>query len=243
MNKPATLWLTRPQGDSERFAQELTEHGITSLIAPVMHVVPHPLAALPDTPHAILLTSRHAAHALASLPHEWHNLPVYCVGKSTANAATAHGCTNIIPGISDVLALLPHIAAQLGTGGQLLYLAGEYTSVNVVHLLGAQGIQVSTRIVYHAVANTSLYYEICEALAAGTITGVAFFSPRAAHITCELLQAANMTHTARGIDAFCFSLNVAAAAATLGWNALHTCHTPTRTAMRELIVSRAPKTL
>jgi len=115
--------------------------------------------------------------------------------------------------------------------------------VNVVHLLNTQGIQVSTRIVYHAVAHSSLNHEISDALTAGTITGVAFFSPRAAHITCELLEASNMAHAARGIDAFCFSLNVAAAAATLDWNTLHTCHTPTRTSMRELIVSRAPKTL
>jgi uroporphyrinogen-III synthase len=115
--------------------------------------------------------------------------------------------------------------------------------VDVAHLLGAQSIKVTTQIVYRAVAEPSLDATVREALAAGTITGVAFFSPRSAEIACTLMQVANLADTAKHIDAFCFSLNVATAAGKLAWKHLHACHIPTRHAMRELIVSHAAKTL
>lgn len=243
MAKHPLIWLTRPKADSASFAEVLSHDGIQSMIAPVLHTVPQPLSSSPSLPDAILLTSRHAAHVLASLPSAWHALPVYCVGGSTANVATEHGCTHIIAGGSNVLALLPRIASDLGDGAELLYFAGEDTSVDVVHLLAMHGVKVSTHIVYHAVAEHALSSELVEALATGRVTGVAFFSPRSAQIAYTLLQAANLAETAKTIDAFCFSMNVAAAAAKCAWRSIYTCHLPTRSSMHELIVSHTVKPL
>jgi uroporphyrinogen-III synthase len=166
----------------------------------MMHIVAHPLAAVPTPPAAILLTSRHAAHALASLPTLWRDLPVYCVGASTANAAMEHKCWHIIPGTSDVMTLLPRIADDLGENSQLLYLAGEDTSVDVAHLLAGRNVHVTHRITYRAVAEHHMSDAAREALTNGSITGVAFFSPRSAHITCALLQAENLADMAGSLD-------------------------------------------
>lgn len=243
MTKTPLIWLTRPKDDSVSVAAQLAERGIQTIIAPVVHIVPLPLSQLPQMPDALLLTSRHGAHALASLPSAWRALPVYCVGASTAMAATEHGCSQVIAGTSNILALLPRVAADLGEGGALLYLSGEDVSVDAAHLLGAQGVRVHTEIVYRAVAEPTLENNVQETLTAGSITGVAFFSPRSAEIACEQLNVAKLAHVTQTIDAFCFSLNVATAAAKLPWKNIHACHLPTRDAMLELIVSHATKTL
>jgi uroporphyrinogen-III synthase len=243
MAKSPLIWLTRPRDDSTAFAEELAVKHIASIIAPVMRIVQQPLAAIPAKPNAILLTSRHAAFALASLPTAWRSLPVYCVGRSTAQAASEHYCSNIHPGSSNVLSLLPKIVSDLGAGARVLYLAGEDTSVDVVHLLGAHGVHVTVHLVYRALAEHALDTPAQEALRNGTITAVAFFSPRSAHITADLIAHANLLDEAKRIEAFCFSPSVAVAARKLGWKHIHTCHTPTRYAMRELIISTAEKPL
>lgn len=232
------IWLTRPQEDSEALAAQLKQHGLESIIAPVMRIepiaikIPSPLA-----PAAILLTSRHACHALGSLPDTWRALPTYCVGTATATLARAAGCTNVIAGESDVLALLPQIVAALPKGAKLLYLAGEETRVDVAALLNAQQIETLKIICYRAIAATTLNDETIDALKNNRISGTALFSPRSAEIAQQLLRTHALTEQTAQIHAYCLSLPVAQAAGSLPWRTIRACHTPTLAAMVDLIVS------
>lgn len=235
------IWLTRPVEDSEHFAAELAYHDIPSLIAPVMHVVRKPLTDIPIRPDAILLTSRHAAHSLNELPMEWQSLPVYCVGASTANYAREYRFKNIVPGTSDIMSLLPRMIATMKPAQTLLYLSGEETRADIPSLLMAQDIRVHTLNVYTAVAEGSLPESLTHALQNNEINAVTFFSPRSAAIACRLLKDAGLAHVAPTITAYCLSLNVAQEAGALPWSNLHTCHTPTRRAMREMILSQRNK--
>lgn len=243
MTEPALLWHTRPTDDSATFADELAPLGIKSIIGPVLHIVQNPIAAIvADAPDALLITSRHATHALAALPTPWRSLPTYCVGNATAQAASSQGHTRIITGISDVKALLPRLAADLPKGSRVHYFAGDETRMDVKKLLAARGIEVTMQVVYHALAEASLTSGVHAALSVGHITGVALFSPRSARIASDLMEQAGLATSARDITAYCFSLNVAKEAARLPWAALHSCALPTRKAMRELIVSHHAKT-
>lgn len=238
MAKRPTIWLTRPQTDSESFAEELADIGVASIIGPALHVIPEPHPSLIATkPSALLLTSRHAAYALSELPPSWRSLPVYCVGASTAKTASEHGFSHVVPGVADVLALLPHIAADMKRGSGLLYLAGKDTRTEIGTLLSTFGITVTTVIVYSALAETRLPQDILTALTDGTINAVAFYSPRSAEIIGELMQRAGLLESAKKIHAFCLSLAVAATAGRTPWAAIHSCPAPTRHAMRELVVS------
>lgn len=239
-----SIWLTRPLEDSRSFATELRAHDITSIIAPVLHIARQPLPALAIAkPSALLITSRHAAHALAALPAEWRALPTYCVGEATERAATEQGCSNTITGSRDALALLPRITADLGSGSSVLYLAGDESRTDLAQLLTAQGVQVSTVVVYRAIAERGLGDDIRGALADKQVGSIVFFSPRSAEIACKLLKQAGLIDAARSIDAYCLSLAVAEAAGALHWRKIHACHVPTRDAMLNLIVSERNKTL
>jgi uroporphyrinogen-III synthase len=241
MDNTASIWLTRPEEDSRQFAAELAEHGITTRIAPVMHLTLRPMIELPSMPDALLFTSRHSTHVLGTLPQSWRALPVFCVGSATASYAREYGATHIIPGPSDILALLPRLMAQLPNGSLLHHFSGEETRIEIAPLLAAQEIRVARSIVYTAHPHHTLSDTIVADLSSGGIHGVVFFSPRSASITNTLLQNAGLTEITKGVHAYCLSMAVASAASALPWAGLHSCHLPTRIAMRDLILSHCAK--
>jgi uroporphyrinogen-III synthase len=243
MSNAARIWLTRPQLDSETQANLLGLHGIPSIISPVMRIEPlHAfLAADVGSIKGILITSRHAAHALSTLA-EFIHLPIFCVGAATAQKARDAGFKSIFHGTSDVLELIPLILQTLPRGASLLYLAGEETRVDVGVLLKPHGVQLEKRVTYTAHAATELSDELLDALRANVVCGVSFLSVRSAEIAIGLLKKYGITPHA--INAYCLSLPIAQAAAGLGWKSIHACAIPTLTAMHELIVSRsAPEVL
>ena len=242
MTETELLWHTRPTDDSVFFANELAPFGIKSIVGPVLHIAKKPVTSLvPRMPSAILLTSRHACHALAAMPTNWRGLPTYCVGNATAKAAAEHGFTRIISGNFDVQALLPRLSGEVASGSTVLYLAGDETRADVKNLLAARGIEVIMAVVYYAIAEAALDSNIHTALAEGRVGSVALFSPRTARISSELMQHAGVAEAARNITAYCFSQNVAEIAGQTPWAAIHTCPAPTRRAMRELIISHHAK--
>lgn len=227
------LWLTRPQEDSAALAAELATHGIASIIAPVVRIAPCPVS-LDERPDALLLTSRHAAHAL---PEAWHGLPVFCVGAATAEAVQARGYTAVTHGDGDALHLLPRITETLREGSHLLYLSGADTRHDISRLLAANGIRVSREIAYEAVAETALTPELRLALASGEVDGAVFFSPRSAQLACGLLKEEEFTESPARMDAYCLSLAVAEQAGCLPWRQLKVSHRPSRAAMVAMIAS------
>jgi uroporphyrinogen-III synthase len=242
MAETKLLWHTRPRDDSAFFANELAPFGIESIIGPVLQIMKKPVTSVVERmPNALLLTSRHACHALAAMPASWRALPTYCVGNATAKAATEHGFTRIISGTSDVQALLPRISGEVSSGSTLLYLAGDEIRADVKTMLAARGIDVTMAVVYYAIAEAALAEPVRTALAEGKIGGVALFSPRTARIAGELMHQAGLAEAARGVTAYCFSSNVAEMAASMPWAGVHTCQAPTRRAMRELIISHHTK--
>lgn len=232
-----TLWLTRPEADSEALAAELNALGIASIIAPVVRIETRDVL-LAEKPDALLLTSRHAAHALRA---DWADVPVFCVGSATAQAARDMGYRAVTHGPGDALHLLPRITEALPPGSSLLYLSGEDTRHDISRLLGANQIDVTRVVAYEAVAETSFPTALRLALEANSINGVVCFSPRSAHLACTLMKEEEFTASAPAIDAFCLSLAVAEEAAMLSWRSLHVCHTPNRASMLAMIAAHAQR--
>jgi uroporphyrinogen-III synthase len=231
------IWLTRPQEDSESLAAELA---LATIIAPVMRIAPRAIADFGTKPEGIILTSRHALPH--NLPEDWHNLPIYCVGESTAEAARNIGFSTIVEGGGDVMLLAARIADIVKPNTSLLYLSGEETRIDLPSLLAARDIPVHSLVTYDAVAETLLSDELIRAIKQGDVGGVVFFSPRSAALAAELLNKENLTACAKDIDAFCLSVAVAGAAGSLPWRSLKVAASPNNRAMLELIRSSAIQT-
>jgi len=237
MSGTPMLWLTRPAEDSARMAQALTAHAIPTLIAPLTSITTQAITAPLAMPDALLLTSRHACPALASLPAAWRALPTYCVGESTAAYAQKAGFSHTMTGSGNVLALLQLLAADLPAGAHVCYLSGEDIALDPAPLLASRRISIERIIAYTATAIPAIPTELGDALASQQLQGVVFYSARSVQIAASLLPA----HALQACDIYCLSLAIAAQAATLGGKRLLSAAHPTHESMMELLSTHAIK--
>jgi uroporphyrinogen-III synthase len=138
--------LTRPEAAGDRFAAELAA-AFGDRVAVLSSPLLQPLLLRPALPDAaaLVLTSetgvRAAAGYGAGLPRR-----AYCVGRRTADAASAAGFQAIsADGDADALVAL---ILRSGERGPLLHLHGRDTRGDVVPRLAAAGLPATGAVVY-----------------------------------------------------------------------------------------------
>ena len=214
------LLVTRPEPDGARTAAALRAQGHDVMLAPVLRVEPDPAADLGPGPWgAVLITSANAVRAVTAHPRkaELLALPVFAVGRRSAEAARAAGLADVVSadGNADDLARL--ILARLilvrapaaPPNHPLLYLAGEDRAADLAGALATHGIVVHTVVVYRAVAETALPAAVRDALAAGTVDGVLHYSRRSANALAALAMDADIGLKSLATRHYCLSAQVA----------------------------------
>lgn len=242
------LLLTRPREDSEQLAAQLEQDGIRCLIDPMLEIVPLAdaadrirLALTATPPQALCITSRHALPVMASLD-DCRALPLFAVGEQTIAAARALGFRRIHRStLADAAALTGCLRRQLiPENGSLLYVSGTHIRVDIGAELKNEGIEVRRVIAYDAQASHGLADHTIQALKAGHITAVAFYSPRTVRIFETLALHAGLTDCFTGITACCLSDAIAREARQLPWKQRNTSRKPDESAMRDLLRHHAP---
>jgi uroporphyrinogen-III synthase len=209
--------LTRPQEDSERTAAALRAKGHDVLIAPLLRVEPVD-AKLTTAWGAVIITSANAAVALATnaAREGLIKLPLYAVGKRTADAAREIGFTDIVTAGGDVRDLLRTIVARRADSkGPLLYLAGEDRSGDLIGDLTVRGIAAEMAVVYRA-ASAPFSGELIEALKERKADAVLHFSKRSAESYLAGAEAAQLTKPALAVVHYCLSAQIAEPLQTAG---------------------------
>jgi uroporphyrinogen-III synthase len=212
------LLITRPTEDAEPLAAVLAERGIETMLEPLMSVVDTD-APEPDLSgvQALLITSANGIRAFARRV-AGRDIAVCAVGDASARAAGDLGFGDVESASGDVEAL----AAMVKTGrdpgaGALLHVAGTDVAGDLSGLLEAAGFEIRRAVLYQARAAESLSAETREALTAGGLDGVLFFSPRTAALFAELVTAAGLSETCGEMNAYCLSPAVAEKAQILAW--------------------------
>jgi uroporphyrinogen-III synthase len=211
------LVVTRPEADGERTAASLRVKGHDVLLAPLMRVEALP-ADLAGTWGAVVITSGNAPVALASNPARdaLLKLPLYAVGRRSADAARAAGFMDLTSAGGDVRDLVQLIAERHADArAPLLYLAGEDRATDLIGELAAHGIAAEMRVVYRAV--TAPYPPtLVAALNDGMVDGVLHFSKRSAENYVAGAHAAGLAAPALQVRHYCLSDQVATALAEAG---------------------------
>ena len=192
--------LTRPQEDSERTATALRAKGHDVLIAPLLRVEAVD-AKLRTNWGGVIVTSAHAALALAQLAARdgLIKLPLYAVGKRTADASREIGFTDIVVAGGDVRDLVRTIVARRADEkGPLLYLAGEDRSGDLIGDLTVHGIAAEMAVIYRAVA-APFPVALIDALKAGAVDAVLHFSRRSAETYLAGAAAAQVAEAALAV--------------------------------------------
>jgi len=180
------------------------------MLAPLLHIEPVAAEFGLGPFAAVLTTSANAARAIAAHIRigELRGVPLYTVGRRSADAAKAAGFATVHSADGDAHDLIGIVVRELaGAAAPLLYLAGEERSVDLGAELARHGLQVRTAVVYRAAAAERLPGEAEQAIAAGELDGVLHYSRRSAETFVRCAAAADLR--APALMHFCLSAQVA----------------------------------
>ncbi len=214
------MLITRPEPEAERTQAALAALGHDVIRAPVLAIEPSDNAAFGAGPwDAALATSANALRAIARHPRlaELAAVPLFAVGRRTAEAAKSAGFAQVVSADSDEQALVKAIEKSFaGRRARFLYLAGEEQARDLAGDLLRAGFQVQTAVVYRAVAARRLPEKARADLSSGRIDGVLHYSRRSAEAFVRLAEAAGVAGQALAAAHFCLSEQVAEPLASAG---------------------------
>jgi len=109
------LLVTRPQEDAERTAAALRACGHTVMLASLLRIEPIAAEFEPGAFAAVLTTSANAARAIAAHGRieELRRLPLYTVGRRSADATKAAGFTTVRSADGDAHDLISIVAREM----------------------------------------------------------------------------------------------------------------------------------
>jgi len=227
--------ITRPQPQGARTAAVLAARGHDVWEVPLMTIEPVE-ADLSGAWGAVAITSANAPAAIAGNPARASlgNLPLYAVGRRSAEAAQDAGFANVTSAGGDVRDLL-QLLRERKAGAPLLYLAGEDRAADLVAELAAHGVAAEMRVVYRAVVQP-FPDELAAALEAGDdVQAVLHFSKRSAENYIAGAQAAGVGGAAMGVRHYCLSEQVAAPLRAAGAARVTVAPRPEEAALIELL--------
>lgn len=181
-----TILLTRPEAQSRDFAARLWSRipaDLPVIISPVLEIVPVAFD-LPVELRFLVLTSVHAAEAASRAGLT--NLPAYCVGDRTAEAARTAGL-RAQSAAGDAEALLALLAA-VRPDGPGLYLRGRHAASDIASKLVSAGIDTHSIVAYDQVERP-LSAPARAAIGSAAPVILPVFSPRSSRILAD--EAAN----------------------------------------------------
>jgi uroporphyrinogen-III synthase len=235
--------VTRPRPDNEATAAALRAKGFDVLLAPMLRFEPVAFGEDANARYsAVVVTSANALRGIESDPviARLLALPVFAVGKRTAEAAGAAGFRDVTVAAGDAAALRDLIVAG-GHGktrkkaGPLLYLAGADLAGDLAGELGERGFTVVTRTTYRMVPVPNLPHEVCEAFAANQIEAVLHYSRRSARAFLDAVRAGGVEISALAAPHCCISDAVASILRDVGATSVLVARTPDENGLFEAL--------
>lgn len=208
------IWVTRPFEDAGRLRAQLIAQGHEVTLEPLLrieHLDDEPIEL--EDAQALIATSRNALRALAGRPEEeaCKSMPLFVVGRGTAQAAEAMGFETVIEGPSTASALLGLIlnVANINDGA-LVHLSAENVAYNLCEELRLLGYHVFQPILYRAIQTDTLNDILLHNIKNRRIEGVMLLSGRTADAYVSIMKRDDLLPFARSMTHFCLSDAIAA---------------------------------
>jgi uroporphyrinogen-III synthase len=226
--------ITRPQPGASATATRVAALGLRPVVAPLLAVRSLTVALPPSGQvQAILVTS---GNALPMLPTSHHHLPLYAVGRATAERARAQGFAEVTSADGDAHALRDLVIRSCRPDGAPLLLASGRRQGNPLAAeLRQLGFSVVRRVVYAAEPVQSLPDAARDELSVGSLRAVLFFSAETAQTWVRLLRAQPLREAVRELDAVAIGQPAAVALEALPWRRVRVAIRPDQDAMLALL--------
>jgi uroporphyrinogen-III synthase len=233
--QPPRILVTRPRDDAEALAAELDQRGFPVMIQPMLEIrmLEGPPLDL-DGVQALLFTSANGVRATAARTKA-RDLPALAVGDATARAARDEGFIQVESARGDVESLARLVKARLDpAAGRLFHAAGSAVAGDLAGDLGSAGFRLERQVLYAADPVTEFDPQAREALYAGTIGAVLFFSPRTAQSFVKVVQNSGLAERLGGVVALCLSEAVGTAVRTVRWQDIQVAAQPDQASLLDL---------
>lgn len=229
--------ITRPLDAAQDTAAELRSRGHDAIVEPLLTIVIEQGPPVDAGRYArLILTSANGARAAAARMTD-RQIPVLAVGPATAAEARARGFTQVIMADGNGIAGIVTALARLPATGDrpLLHVAGTDVAGDLAAEARKLGLTLERMTLYRAVATPSLSRNACEALKAGQIDAVMFFSPRTAEIFARLAHDEGLGQHLGRLGACVISQNAARALKSLTFGKVLVAQETTVGAMLDLL--------
>jgi len=213
------IWVTRPIKDAAPLRAQLIAQGHEVTVEPLLSIeYLHDEPIELDEAQALIATSRNALRALENRPEAEaaKDIPIFVVGRGTAQTAKDMGFETIIEGPSNASALLGLILNTASINdGTLVHLSAENVAYNLCEELRLLGYHVFQPILYRSRQAERLADGVLRNMRGGKIEGVMLLSGRTAEVYASLVKSDELLECCRHITHFCLSDAVAARLAPL----------------------------
>ena len=199
--------VTRAREDAERTSAELRLLGHEPLVAPVIRIAATGQAPPQGNWDALIVTSLHAADALATMAGR--DGLVYAVGPRTARAVGELGFRNIRVAEGDAVSLSALIRRELDPGRALLHVTATHHKEEPARSLREAGYSVVLWEAYVAEAVETLPEGVEAALRHRRIDAALHYSRRSANLLLTLVEEADLAQDLAAFPHFCLSDDVA----------------------------------
>ena len=189
MNKKMYLLNTRPIDDAIKDCKILTKKGVNAIASPSMGIIKNKLT-LKARYDGVFLTSRNAAHIIKVLDNK--EIPVFCVGSSTAKLARFYGAKNIIVGNSDAFSLASKIKDFLPKSSNIIWPSNNQLKDNVYKTMQANVTNIDKEIIYSNYSLERIDQVSHSVITKKQVSVVLFFSLKSAEMWIELINKSNL---------------------------------------------------
>ena len=184
------LITTRPIKDALNDCRILNKRSVNAVASPSMKIKK-------ENPHinfnfdGIFLTSRHAAHIVKELKDK--NIPIFCVGSSTAKIARSFGATNLIIGNSDALHLISLIKGVLKKGSNVLWPSNNQKNDLIEKKFKQNNFHLFKKTFYRASSLNTIDDDTLNLIKNNKVSVILFFSLISAKMWIKLIKKSNLT--------------------------------------------------
>ncbi|MEM9625336.1 MAG: uroporphyrinogen-III synthase [Pseudomonadota bacterium] len=229
--EPSPLVLiTRPESAALPLKRKLEARGYATIVEPLL-TIEH-LRRLPPLSKWVQALALTSVNAVPALSDEAKRLPIFTVGKATAEAARQAGCSEVIAGDGDGGALAGLISEHCDVkDGAILHVSGEIVRDGLDQGLKEQGFEVRREMVYRALASGGFSNELSKVWRGREVAAVLLFSPRTAEILVRLLNDAQLSRYVDRTVAICVSEATATPCRTLDWRTVVLAAQPNQDAL------------
>ena len=140
--------VTRAEPGASKTAERLRALGYQPIVEPLFAVEAIPV--VPPAFDALAFTSANGVRVFATLSPR-RDVPVFCVGDRTAEAAIEAGFSRLASADGDVAALAALIGTRLTPGARLLHSGNEESRGDLAGTLAVKGIAAAFLATYRAV--------------------------------------------------------------------------------------------